>query len=126
MDSVILKCFQALPLFAEEGAAPAAPDSTAMLLQFIPFIAIGVLFYFFLIRPQRQEQSRRQTMLNAVQKNDHVVTIGGIFGVVTNVHREADEVTLKVDETTNTKLRITLSSIARVVGDEPTTDTSTK
>ena len=39
--------------------------------------------------------------------------------MVTNVHREADEVTIKVDEATNTKLRVTLSSIARVLGDEP-------
>ena len=58
-------------------------------------------------------------MLAAVKKNDRVITAGGIYGVVTNVHREADEVTIKVDEATNTKLRLTLSSIARVLGDEP-------
>ena len=78
-----------------------------------------MLFYFLMIRPQRREQSRRVQMLGGVKKNDRVVTIGGVYGVVANVNREADEVTLKVDETTNTKLRITLSSIARVLGDEP-------
>ena len=51
-----------------------------------------------------------------------MVTIGGIYGVVTNVHREADEVTIKVDEATNTKLRMTLGSIARVLVDEPSGD----
>ena len=57
-------------------------------------------------------------MLAAMKKNDRVITAGGIYGVVTNVHQEADEVTIKVDEATNTKLRVTLSSIARILGDD--------
>ena len=90
------------------------------------FGSIFVLFYFLMIRPQRREQARRLAMLAEVKKNDRVVTAGGIYGVVTNVHREADEVTIKVDEATNTKLRVTLSSIARVVGDEPSDETANK
>ena len=98
-----------------------------MLVQsLLPFVAIFVLFYFLLIRPQRREQARRQEMLSAVKKNDRVITAGGIYGVVTNVHREADEVTIKVDEATNTKLRMTLSSVARVLGDEPSDETANK
>ena len=62
-------------------------------------------------------------MLAAVKKNDRVITAGGIYGVVTNVNAEADEVTVKVDETTNTKLRVTLSSVSRVLGDEASSDT---
>ena len=115
-------------MLAEDAPNPAAnpaSDSSTCCWQFLPFVAIGVLFYFLMIRPQRREQSRRQTMLDAVQKNDHVVTIGGVYGVVTNVHREADEVTLKVDEATNTKLRVTLSSIARVIREENTEAPST-
>lgn len=92
--------------------------SLATLTFWMPFILIAVLFYFLLLRPQRQEQARRQAMLGAIKKNDRVLTIGGIYGVVTNVQRESDEVTIKVDESTNTKLRMTLSSIARVVGEE--------
>ena len=90
------------------------------------FLAIGALFYFLLLRPQRREQSRRQTLLAAVKKNDRVLTTGGIYGVVTNVHREANEVTIKVDETTNTKLRMTLGSIAEVLGDESAEDAESK
>ena len=62
---------------------------------------------------------QRQAMLEAVKKNDHVITAGGIYGVVTNVHREANEITIKVDEATNTKLRLALGSIARVLSSEP-------
>jgi preprotein translocase subunit YajC len=109
------------------GNPPAGPDAGPNLLySMAPFLAIGLLFYFMLIRPQRKEQSRRQDMLTNVKKNDRVVTIGGIYGVVMNVHREVDEVSLKVDEATNTKLRITLSSIARVISGDTAEEESTK
>jgi len=90
-------------------------DITGMLVLIVP---IAFLFYFLLIRPQRREQAQRQKMLDAVKKNDRVLTVGGIYWVVTNVHREANEITIKVDESTNTKLRLTLGSIARVLGEE--------
>jgi len=82
------------------------------------WLPIGLLFYWLLIRPQQREKRQRQAMLGALKKNDRVITAGGIYGVVTNVHREADEVTIKVDEASNTKLRMTLGSIARVLVDE--------
>ena len=120
-----------LMLFAvggDGGGNPPVGDggSVSIFIQIAPFLAIGLLFYFMLIRPQRKEQARRQDMLGNVKKNDRVVTIGGIYGVVMNVHREADEVSLKVDEATNTKLRITLSSIARIMSGESAEEESTK
>jgi preprotein translocase subunit YajC len=45
-------------------------------------LAIGAIFYFIVLRPQRNEQKKREEMLNAVAKGDHVVTIGGIHGTV--------------------------------------------
>jgi preprotein translocase subunit YajC len=100
---------------AKGGGEPGGGLS-AMLL---PLVAIFVLFYFLLIRPQKREQSRRLEMLAGVKKNDRVLTAGGVYGVVVNIRREADEVTLKVDEATGTKIRVTFGSIARVLGDEP-------
>jgi preprotein translocase subunit YajC len=118
-----------LVLFAQNGKAPEAQPADGgmgLIIQLAPFILIGVLFYYMLIRPQRKEASKRQDMLSNVKKNDRIVTIGGIYGVVLNVHREADEVTIKVDETTNTKLRMTVSSIARVLIDDSPSDDSSK
>lgn len=83
-----------------------------------PIVLILFLFYFLLIVPQRREQSRRNQMLGALKKNDRVLTSGGMYGVVTNVDREADQVTLRVDEDNNTRIRVTLAAIARVMGDE--------
>jgi preprotein translocase subunit YajC len=126
--ATLLTLINTAALFAAEDApAPGGGGGIDQLLvSMLPFVAIFVLFYFLLIRPQRREQSRRQEMLAEVKKNDRVLTAGGIFGVVTNVRREADEVTIKVDEATNTKLRMTLSSVSRVLGDEPAEDTTNK
>lgn len=109
-----------LPL-AQAGGAQETPGIFAM---FWPILAIAFLFYFLLVRPQRREQSQRDVMIASLKKNDRVVTIGGIYGVITNIRREADEVTIKVDEATNTKLRVTLGAIARVVAEEPPADSS--
>lgn len=121
METTLFRLAGTAALFAQEAGNGAGDEGGGMMMlqSLLPFVAIFVLFYFLLIRPQRREQSRRQAMLSAIQKNDRVITAGGVYGVVTNVRREADEVTVKVDEATNTKLRMTLGSIARVLGDEP-------
>jgi preprotein translocase subunit YajC len=105
---------------AEGGAQPAAEGGGGGLQQMLLFfLPIGILFWLLLIRPQKAEQARRTAMLRAVKPNDHVVTAGGIHGVVTNVHREADVVTIKVDEGNNTKLRVSMGAIARILTEEP-------
>lgn len=93
-------------------------QSPNLVWQLAPWLVVFFVFYFLLILPQRREQSRREQMLSAVKKNDKVLTSGGLYGVVTNVDREADQVTLRVDEDNNTRIRVTLASIVRVMGDE--------
>lgn len=109
------------------AAAPAPAPSIFESLGMLPIlVVITALFYFMLIRPQRREQATRQAMLDQLKKNDRVVTSGGLYGVVVNVHQGADEVTLRVDETSNTRLKVTRSSIVRVLGDEPAETTESK
>ena len=100
---------------AAEGGDGAGGNSQ-WLTMLMPFAIIAFLFYFLLIRPQKGEQARRQAMLAAIKKNDRVVTIGGIYGVVFQVQKDQDEVTLKIDETTNTKIRVQFGAIAKVIG----------
>jgi len=88
----------------------------------LPMLAIGLLMWVMLIRPQRRERAAREAMVAALKKNDRVVTISGIYGVVTNVRPEADEVTVRVDDTSNTRIRMTMSSILRVLGDDQPAD----
>ena len=85
-------------------------------------MAIAVLFFFMMYLPEKKKQRAHRGQLEQLKKNDRVVTIGGIYGTVTNVQRDSDEVTLKVDEATNTKLRVTFGAISRVISDEPAGD----
>lgn len=88
----------------------------------MPLITIVAIFFLYMMLVQRpalkREQQTRDTMLSGLKKNDRIVTTGGIYGVVTNVQLDADEVTIRVDETTNTKLKITRAAIQRVLNGE--------
>ena len=87
------------------------------MLMALPVLVIGFLFYFMLIRPERRKQQRHREMLEDLKKNERVVTAGGIKGIVSAVNREQQEVTLVIDESTGTKIRVSLSSIAGGEGD---------
>jgi len=104
-------------LFAQDAAAAPAANPSMWWVQYLPLVMIGLLFFFMILRPQQREQQRRDSLLKAIKKNDRVLTTGGIFGVVTNVQTEVNEVTIRVDEKNDTKIRLQLSSIARVLVD---------
>ncbi len=76
------------------------------ILQIAAFIAI---FYFILIRPQRQQQKRHEELLKQVKRGDEVVTSGGIVGEV--VHVKDDRITIKSGEA---RLVVERKAIARV------------
>lgn len=75
--------------------------------------SVFAIFYFLMIRPQRKQEKQRQEMLKALQKNDKVVTMGGLYGVVTNV-RDKD-VTLKIDESKDVRVKVLRSAVSHVV-----------
>ena len=79
---------------------------------------IMALFYFMMFRPQKRQEQEMRKMVQNLKENDRVVTIGGIHGVVTNVQRDAQRVTIRVDEATGTKLKVGMSAIARVITGE--------
>ncbi len=49
---------------------------------FLPLILIFVVFYFFLIRPQKKREKETQKMRSSIEVGDEIVTIGGIIGTV--------------------------------------------
>jgi preprotein translocase subunit YajC len=86
------------------------------LLQFLPLILIFVVIYLFMLRGPRKQQQQHKQMVQALGKNDRVRTIGGILGTIVDVR--GDEVILKVDETNNTKIRISTSAIGKNLSQE--------
>ena len=112
------------PARADQGQPQQPPNLIWMLVTM--GMPILVLYYLMVARPTQKRERDRKTMLAALKKNDHVVTAGGIKGVVTNVRLDDDEVVLKIDETTGAKMHVVLSSITRVVAAEEDADTAKK
>jgi preprotein translocase subunit YajC len=90
-----------------------ADGGGSILGMLIPFALIFVLFYFLMIRPQQRKEKERVAMINNVQKNDHVITSGGFYGVVTNV--KDTEVQIRIDDESDVKVRLAKSAIIGVV-----------
>ena len=108
----------ALPVLADNPVG--GPGNMLGLLW--PILLIGVLFYFMLIRPEKRKQADVQRMQQELKKNDRVVTIGGILGVVVNTQQGSEEVTIRVDENSNTRLRVLRSAISRVISADKSED----
>lgn len=102
--------FTGLPLIFAQDAGNGSLFSTILLLIPIPF-----LFYFVLLRPQRQEEQKRRSMIDALKKNDKVLTTGGIYGTVISVDATHDKIMLRVDDEKGVKLAFTKASVARVI-----------
>jgi preprotein translocase subunit YajC len=103
---------------ADPAAGPAPPEFVRTLLNTLPLALIAAAAYLLLFRPEQERRKRQQDLLGGLKKNDRVVTTAGIYGTVANVERDADRVVLKIDDAANVKITVTLSSIARVLGDE--------
>ena len=65
--------------------AAGGASQTDTLLTFLPMIAIFVVFYFLLIRPQQKKAKEARAMLDALEKGNEIVTAGGIVGRITKL-----------------------------------------
>ena len=75
------------PAVAHLVLAAASKSSSSSLLTLLPLVAIGLLGYFFFIRPQqRKAQAARQSQGSGYEVGDEVQTVGGVIGTVLEVH----------------------------------------
>jgi len=65
--------------------APAGEGGMGGFGAFLPLLAVIVIFYFFMIRPQMRKQKELKTYRDALQRGDKVVTTGGIYGKITGI-----------------------------------------
>ena len=77
-------------------------------------ILMFAMMYLLLIRPQKQQQRRQQAMLDSLKPGDEVITVGGIYGDVTEV--QPDRVSLEISE--DVEIEVTKRAIASVVPPE--------
>lgn len=99
--------FVAAPALAQD--APAGPSLMSSLL--FP-VALLVIFYFLLIRPQQRRQKQHREMLENLRKGDTVVTSGGLIGKV--VKPGDDEVSVELAD--GLRVRVVRGMIADVRG----------
>lgn len=96
-------------VFAEGAAGGASAFGGLM-----PLIIIFVFFYLFLIRPQQKQRKEHQKMLEALKKDDKIITAGGIHATVVSVNGDVAEV--KIAD--NVRIKIVKSTITTVVAPE--------
>jgi len=100
----------ALAASANSAAAAGSGGIASMFLLFFPYIAIAVVGYFLLLRPQQQRIKAQQAKINAVKKGDSVVTAGGVLGKVTRVEDQYVE----VEVAPNVRIRVVKATLGEV------------
>ena len=95
---------------AQSAQGVGGTSSAHPLAGFIPILLIFAVFYFILIRPQMRQQKQHQQMLSRLNKNDEVVTNGGMHGTIVNVDEKT--ITLRVDD--NTRIKFQKSAVSYV------------
>ena len=91
-------------IFIAQAAAEPHP-----ILSFLPLILMFAIFYFLLIRPQQKKKKEHKGFVDGLQKNQEVVTAGGIHGTVVQVKDES--VVVRVAD--NVRIEFDKSSISR-------------
>ncbi|MCM1502568.1 MAG: preprotein translocase subunit YajC [Bacteroidales bacterium] len=72
-------------------------------------ILIFVVMWFFMIRPQRKQQKELQKFRDGLKKGDKIVTIGGIYGTIS----EVKEKTLIIEVDNNVKIKVDKNSVVK-------------
>jgi preprotein translocase YajC subunit len=85
----------------------------------IPVLVTALLYYWLMIRPGLEKQKESQKLIEQLKKNDAVITAGGICGTVVQATPGSRFITIRVDDTNNTRLRVLRSA---VIGCEAGTD----
>lgn len=78
-------------------------------MSMIPILLMIVIFYFLLIRPNQKKEKDRKKMIDLLQKGDKVITMGGMYGVVSSIKKEENIVVLKIGD--GTKVEFAKSAI---------------
>ena len=108
------------PVFALIAqTTPTQSPPSAMSFLFPAALFAMVVFMLLSARSQKKKEKReREKMFAGMARNDRVQTVGGVIGTVLSV--KDDEVVLKVDESTNTKMTFVKTAVQRVLSKEST------
>ena len=84
----------------------------AFLISIVPFLLLGVFFYFVIMRPQKKEQKRLTAMINDMAIGDCVLTTSGFYGTVIDI--TDDTVIVEFGNNKNCRIPMQKSAITQV------------
>ncbi len=100
-------------LQAAQGGQGGGGGGFSMLL--VQMLAIGLVFYFLIIRPQSQARKKHAELLTQLKKGDDIMTAGGIIGVVKDIKENKDKGEVRVTvESGDSTFVVERSRIVRV------------
>jgi len=121
-------------LLAQAEVAVTDPSATSTVVrtplqEFLgsPFLLLGglvALFYFVVLLPERRRKAEETSKLSLIKKNDRIVTVGGIHGVVCAIG-DAETITIRLDESGTSRMKIDRKAVARILT-EPSDSAETK
>lgn len=105
-----------LVLLQEAAPAGSAPSNTApqgglgdaLGGMLVPMLLCMVVFWIFMIGPERKQRKKREEMLKSLSKGDEVITTSGMFGTIVQV--QDDKLTLEI--ASGVRIKVTLQSVA--------------
>ena len=111
-------------LFADAApeVPPAGGNGNGFHPQFMILMLGAIVIMFFVMSlPQKRERKRWNDMVEALKKNDRVLMSCGIIGKVHAVQKEKNEIIIKVDDDSNTKMTFSLGAVSRIM-EQPSKD----
>lgn len=98
------------PAYAQAaGAAPAGLMGN--ITSILPILGVGLVFYFFMIRPQQQQAKAHKAMLASVKRGDRVAMKGGLIGKVVRVY----DTELNVEIAEGVRVQMDRSQLDRIL-----------
>jgi len=88
-----------------------AAGNPLLALPIIPYLLIFLIFYFLVIKPQKNKKKEQNNMIENLKKNDYIVTSGGIHGKVALVKEKT--VIVRVDD--NVKIELDKESVSSLI-----------
>ena len=92
-------------------AAPAVAPAGFQMMDLGMLVLIFIVFYFMLLRPQMKRAKEHKKLIEALAKNDEVVTSGGLLGKITRV----DESFITIEIATGVEIKVQRSSVTSIV-----------
>lgn len=102
-----------LMTFFLDAAAAAQPGQGNNWTFIVMLALIFVVMWLFMIRPQQKKQKEINKFREGLKKGDKVVTIGGIYGVISEV--KGNVVLLEIDN--NVKIKVDKASLVKDFSD---------